>query len=240
MENSVPTGDASGYLITSLKPLNSSSELDESVPGLVKVIARKSELFDNPIYDRPSLELSGLVSSTENENYPSKIRDALYETTLESNLELSNSQNYSCNERSYDFIKDSRSQLSNKEVHQNYDKLAIQLDKNSNEVLGASTKKERHGRKAEEDSMLTVVNASYEALPCHSHSPKMVGPKPPMPKVLLATGQISDYEAVTDVALTPPELPGKKVVGFQPNILTVTEHMELSTAKSPSVTKTKN
>ena len=209
------------------------------MPGLVKISARKSELFDNPIYDRPSLEISGLVSSTEMENYPSKTKDELYLTTLES-IEQSGSHNYSYNERSYDSFRDLHGQSQNKrEGHHNYDKVRIHLDKNLKEVESSvNTRKEKQGCKAEEESMLTVVNASYEALPCHT--PKMAGQKPMVPNILLATGQISDYQAIPDITLMPPpEVPRKKTVGFKPKVVAVSEHAEISTAKSPSGKKTK-
>ena len=218
--------------------------MDVSVPGLAKITGRKSELFDNPIYDKPSVEVvrsinSQSINSREREDDSSRTGGTLYATKLEmSNMDaLSASQNSSYYERSCDSIQ---SQCRGKAGHRTYEEIKVRQDKNSkgnNKEENGSSYKDQSNFTTDGESMLTIVNASYEALPCHTQ--KMAARKPYQRTVLQATGQISDNDSMAEGLSKSLEVPGKRTPGYKPTFIVVEEHSEDSPAKSPSPMKTK-
>ncbi len=233
-------------MISALNPFNSSSELDVSVPGLVKITGRKSELFDNPIYDRPSVEIvrslnNKLLNSQQQEDCPSRNGNTLYATKLElSNMDANSlGQNSSAYyERSYDSLHTQPSPCRSKASNHKYEEISIGQEKNKNSKEDHSSRgKETNDNQTEDESMLTVVNASYEALPCHVQSvlPKNL----PQHNVVLATGQISADDGGSESVLASLEVPRRKISGYKPTLGVNEQSLGVPSSKSPHQMKSR-
>lgn len=244
------SGNGSGYLVSALNPLSSSTELDISGPnGIAKVVGRKSELFDNPIYDQPKL-LASMDSvrspaSGEKEEEYSKLACSLYSiTSRQSSADmLTQSQTSSYFGRSCESFSALQGQLRGKPAYHKYEEIELRRHSHSR---GGGTKgdtdrcnqvdRETSSLTTEGEGMVTVVNASYEALPCHNE--KLTGGKSIQHSVLHATGQISDHRLPAEHVVVSCEVANKKRPGYRPSFSAVEERCEENQAK-PSCLKKK-
>lgn len=243
---SVP-GNGSGYLVTALNPLSSSTEFETSdVHAKAKIAGRESELYDNPVYDQPKLLASiesirsPVIGEKEEEEGYSRLASLYSNTSRQTCTDtLTASQTSSYFGRSYDSFSALQCQFRGKPTYHQYEEIELlRRQFNSKGSKGGSADRcdiVDEEMTTEGEGMLTVVNASYEALPCHKE--KIVGGTSSQNSVLHSTEQVSNSDHLPEHAVISSEVANWKRNGYKPGFNAVEEKYEDSHAKPSSLKK---
>lgn len=236
-------GDANGYFVTTLTTLSSSEQETSEADTRSRTVQRKSELFDNPIYGHPNLMASidsvRSPASDERDEVYSRLDSSLHSITSRQSSRniLTSSQTSSYHGRSCTSFGPLPCQLRENAAQKYEDECRRQIiSRRTTEdaVICDQVDEEMSNLTIEGEGMVTVVNASYEALPCHTENIGGRGLHS-----VHAINHLLDYDHLPQRTVVFSEVVNKKRTGYRPSFSVVEEQCEEVQPKPPSCLRKK-
>ena len=231
-------GNGNGYLVTSLNPI-SSTEMEVTETDIRSTSAdRNSGTFENPVYDVPqsmnSMEslrspISGdMVEGGQNEERFSGLGSSLHSIALkQSNADVyTTTQTLPNVGRSHNSSDEFHGQCKGVSTNHKYDDIGkIRRHFRSKITTGVTEQCNRVDEEIsdltiEGENMVTVVNASYEALPCNTEN--IVKGKA-RHSVLRVTNPVTEYDHLSERMFVLSDIVSKKRPGYKSTFSVVDE-----------------